>query len=82
MLNCVTERADFDDARPRIFDRFYRSDDIDPEATGSGLGLSIAKWAVEANGGRLTLEESEAGGSTFRITVPGVPLAARRRVAG
>ena len=68
--------------RERIFDRFYRAADATAQASGSGLGLSIAKWAVDANGGSLTLEESSQAGSTFRITVPGVPVAARRRVAG
>jgi signal transduction histidine kinase len=32
--------------------------------------LSIAKSAVEANGGTLTLERSDGDGSTFRISVP------------
>ena len=68
--------------RARIFDRFYRAGDGTAQESGSGLGLSIAKWAVEANGGCLTLEASEGSGSTFRITVPGLPQAARRRVAG
>ena len=68
--------------RERIFDRFYRAADGTAQESGSGLGLSIAKWAVDANGGSLTLEESSHAGSTFRITVPGVPVAARRRVAG
>ena len=45
-----------------------------------GLGLSIAKGAVEANGGRLTLEASGPAGSTFRITLPRVAPA--RRQAG
>jgi heavy metal sensor kinase len=57
-----------EEARSRIFDRFYRSDDA--PAGGTGLGLSIAKGAVEANGGRLTLEHSPHGGSTFRIIMP------------
>jgi heavy metal sensor kinase len=59
------------DARPRIFDRFYRADGT--EAGGTGLGLSIAKGAVEATGGRLTLEETGphgSSGSTFRIAMP------------
>jgi heavy metal sensor kinase len=56
------------EAKPRIFDRFYRSGDA--EASGTGLGLSIAKGAVEANGGRLTLEHTGAAGSTFRIIMP------------
>jgi signal transduction histidine kinase len=36
---------------------------------GTGLGLAIAKWAVEANGGQITLDNTERG-STFRIVLP------------
>ena len=57
------------EARARIFDRFFRAVD-EGGAGGSGLGLSIAKGAVEASGGRLTLEASGPSGSTFRITMP------------
>ena len=64
------------DARDRIFDRFYRAT---TNATGTGLGLSLARGAVEANGGRLTLEATGATGSTFRITLPRAITA--RRVA-
>jgi len=67
------------DARSRIFDRFYRADERDG-VRGAGLGLSIAKGAVEANGGRLSLEQSSTSGSTFRITMPRV--APVRRQAG
>jgi heavy metal sensor kinase len=56
------------EARERIFDRFYRSDGHDEG--GSGLGLSLAKGAVEALGGRVTLEHTGEHGSTFRITLP------------
>jgi heavy metal sensor kinase len=71
------------DVAPHIFDRFYRvSDGAGP--AGTGLGLSISKSAVEANGGRLTLEASGPGGSTFRITMPrhAAPRAQARRRAG
>jgi heavy metal sensor kinase len=57
-------------ARDRIFDRFFRATSASADAGGSGLGLSIAKSAVEANGGTLTLERSGDDGSTFRISVP------------
>ena len=61
----------------RIFDRFYRMDGSrSRENGGSGLGLSIARWAVESTGGRLSLRSIEGVGSTFRITLPleaGVP---------
>ena len=56
------------ESRERIFDRFYRAGT--GETRGVGLGLSIAKGAVEAMGGRLTLQSSGPGGSTFRIVVP------------
>jgi signal transduction histidine kinase len=65
------------DARDRVFERFYRSG-TSAGAPGAGLGLSIAKGAVEANGGRLTLEPS-ASGSTFRITIPRHEQRRRRR---
>jgi heavy metal sensor kinase len=56
--------------RSRIFDRFYRVDKArSRENGGTGLGLAISKWAVEVNGGRLTLEPTGAG-SCFRITLP------------
>jgi signal transduction histidine kinase len=71
------------DAAAHIFDRFYRVSEGSSEA-GSGLGLSISKTAVETNGGRLTLESSGPGGSTFRIAVPRhtEPRAQVRRRAG
>ena len=68
------------EARPRIFDRFFRESE-GASVGGAGLGLSIAKGAVEASGGRLTLEHSDETGSVFRITMPKA-VAPRRRAAG
>ena len=63
----------------RLFERFYRGQG----GGGSGLGLSIAKWAVEANHGRLAYERPHGGGSLFRVTLPTVPRPApARAVAG
>jgi heavy metal sensor kinase len=57
--------------RDRVFDRFYRVDkDRSGPAGGAGLGLSIAKWAVGVNGGRIELESREKQGSTFRLVFP------------
>jgi heavy metal sensor kinase len=60
----------------RIFDRFYRVDTSRSRNTeGAGLGLSIARWAVEVNHGRLILAETTSQGSVFRITLPRAPHA-------
>jgi heavy metal sensor kinase len=57
--------------RERVFDRFYRIDDARSRASGgAGLGLAIARWAVELNGGRLVLESTLGTGSTFRAHLP------------
>jgi len=44
-------------------------------AGGTGLP-QVAKAAVEANGGKLTLESVNGTGSTFRITLPGLDAVA------
>jgi heavy metal sensor kinase len=57
--------------RDRIFDRFYRVDTSrSREEGGVGLGLAIARWAIEANGGRIELASGERRGSLFRIFLP------------
>jgi len=56
------------DARERIFDRFYRANDANGH--GTGLGLSLAKGAVEALGGHLTLSATSTKGTAFRISIP------------
>lgn len=56
----------------RVFDRFYRGsrENGATGSTGAGLGLAIAKQAVEAHGGQLTIVSAGESGSTFRIILP------------
>ena len=57
--------------RDRIFDRFYRVDaSRSREEGGVGLGLAIARWAVEANGGQIELASEATDGSLFRVNLP------------
>ena len=62
--------------RGKVFQRFYRVDrSRSSESGGAGLGLSIAQWAVQAHGGRITLETAGGGGCAFQIEIPGGPEA-------
>lgn len=55
---------------PRIFDRFYRVDKARARSEGgNGLGLAIAKWAVEQQGGRIEVESVVGKGSVFRVVL-------------
>jgi signal transduction histidine kinase len=55
----------------RVFDRFYRLDESRARETGgAGLGLSIAKWSIEAHGGKILLDSAPGSGSTFNIRLP------------
>ena len=57
--------------RDRIFDRFYRVDaSRSREEGGVGLGLAIARWAIQANRGQIELAGDGGNGSLFRILLP------------
>ncbi|MDK2970253.1 MAG: hypothetical protein PWP23_8 [Candidatus Sumerlaeota bacterium] len=49
-----------------VFARFTRLGG-ENSPSGSGLGLSVARWAVELNGGRLFIAKSTSAGTTFRM---------------
>jgi len=56
---------------PHIFQRFYRGDRARHRGMGnSGLGLAIAKWVVEAHGGRIDVSSTPGCGATFTVTLP------------
>jgi len=59
------------DELPRIFERFYRGTNVgDARASGSGLGLSIARSIAEMHGGTIEVESAVGEGATFRVRLP------------
>jgi signal transduction histidine kinase len=56
---------------PYVFERFFRSDRARRAYSGgSGLGLSIARWIVEAHKGRIEVASVPGKGSVFTVRLP------------
>jgi two-component system sensor histidine kinase KdpD len=56
------------DSLARIFDKFYRVPNS--RTGGTGLGLSLVKGFVEAQGGRVNVQNRQGGGVAFTIQLP------------
>ena len=57
--------------RERIFEKFYRVPSRENNVIpGTGLGLSLVAHFVQANGGRIEVEGTPGGGSTFSLHLP------------
>ena len=74
-----------DEHLPYLFERFYRVDKArsrvqkgtvqsnnpgKAEPGGSGLGLSIVQWIVQAHGGEIRVESTIGVGSLFEVRLP------------
>ena len=55
---------------PKVFDRFFTTENPRTGNRGTGLGLAIAKSIATANGGKISVESELGRGSTFRVTFP------------
>lgn len=59
---------------PQVFDHFFRS--TDPrvrQRKGTGIGLSIVRYIVEAHRGTITVDSTEGKGTTFTVLLPLTP---------
>jgi two-component system sensor histidine kinase KdpD len=55
---------------PHVFDRFYRGTASRTRASGTGMGLWIARGLVAAEQGRVWAENRADGGAQFTIGIP------------
>ncbi len=57
--------------RTLVFERYYRGASTAHRASGTGVGLSVARSAVEAMQGHIAVQSEPDSGTTFLITLPG-----------
>ena len=54
----------------KIFDRFYRVDEVSKDFGGLGIGLFISAEIIKQHGGEIWAESNEGEGSTFYFSLP------------
>ena len=60
--------------QPHIFDRLFRADPARSRSSGgSGLGLALVKWVVEAHHGKITVTSAPDQGADFQVELPLAP---------
>jgi len=58
----------------KIFDPFYRSrDSLARRQKGTGIGLTITRYIIEAHGGSISVQSRPGKGSTFTLRFPPQP---------
>ena len=59
------------DELPHVFDRFFRGRSARP--SGSGIGLTVVRELVEAQGGDVEVTSTLGQGATFTVRLPRQP---------
>jgi two-component system sensor histidine kinase KdpD len=54
----------------RIFDKFYRGQNVQRQVAGTGMGLSVARDILLAHGGDVYLNRSNQRGTEFVLRIP------------
>jgi len=55
---------------PRVFERFYRGRNAIEQATGTGLGLAVARQIVEQHNGSIWIESFVGSGTVVTLRLP------------
>lgn len=58
------------DQMAHIYDKFYRADNSDTAIGGTGLGMGIARYIIEAHEGAIDVQSQYGVGTTVSITLP------------
>jgi|GEM_PF-4000026 len=61
------------DEQAKIWDKFYRANDMVDKVPGTGLGLSIVKTIIDSHEGRVWLDSAPGEGSNFTVMLPTIP---------
>jgi signal transduction histidine kinase len=59
-----------EDEQARLFQRFFRSREVRDQAGGLGLGLTICRAIVHAQGGDISVESAPGRGTSVHFTLP------------
>ena len=58
------------DEQPRLFERFFRSREVRDQVGGLGLGLTICRAIVHAQGGEIGITSEPGHGTSVHFTIP------------
>ncbi len=67
------------EARPHVFEKFYRDPTLPRRLQGVGIGLSIVKHIMDAHGGRVEVESAVGKGSEITLVFPAPAPNTRKR---